>query len=210
MFTISRRVIINAETSELPKRIPAVFGAGDDEQVDDDDDGTQGLDSWASLILVLIYEYLQREKSPWKPYFDVLPSTFDTPMFWSEPELHELQASATRGKIGKAEAEDMFRTKLLPIFRSHANVFSFSGELNDEDFVALAHRMGSTIMAYAFDLEPDDDNDDEDEEGDGWVEDREERSMMGMVPMADILNADAEFNVSLVQTPYYAARVRGD
>ena len=45
-------------------------------------------------------------------------------------------------------------------------------------------------MAYAFDIEAED----ESEEEDGWVEDKESRTL-GMVPMADILNADAEFNV---------------
>lgn len=50
--------------------------------------------------------------------------------------------------------------------------------------------MGSTIMAFAFDLETDDEDDGED----GWVEDGEGKSLMGMVPMADVLNADAHSN----------------
>jgi hypothetical protein len=45
-------------------------------------------------------------------------------------------------------------------------------------------------MAYAFDLEAED----EDEGEDGWVEVKESKTL-GMVPMADMLNADAEFNV---------------
>ncbi len=45
-------------------------------------------------------------------------------------------------------------------------------------------------MAYAFDLEAED----EGEEEDGWVEDKEDKTL-GMVPMADMLNADAEYNV---------------
>jgi hypothetical protein len=49
-------------------------------------------------------------------------------------------------------------------------------------------------MAYAFDLENDDDEEQEGE--DEWVEDKDGKVLMGMVPMADILNADAEFNVS--------------
>ena len=56
--------------------------------------------------------------------------------------------------------------------------------------------MGSTIMAYAFDLENDEDKPDAEDEDDEWVEDREGRLTMGMVPMADILNADVVFNVS--------------
>lgn len=122
-----------------------------------------------------------------------MPEAFDTPMFWNDAELAELQASATRSKIGRESAEATFRTKLVPAVRTNPGVFPGSEGLNDEGLIALAHRMGSTIMAYAFDLE----NEHEEEENeDGWVEDREGKELMGMVPMADILNADAEFNAS--------------
>ncbi|KAM0421535.1 hypothetical protein ACHAPT_010709 [Fusarium lateritium] len=189
LFTIPRKGIINVETSELPKKLPDVFDL--DKPMNDDEHEAPRLDSWSSLILIMMYEYLQGEKSPWKPYFDVLPSTFDTPMFWSESELDQLQASHMRHKIGKADAENMFRKTLLPIIRNHSSVFGAENR-SDDDFIEIAHRMGSTIMAYAFDLE--NDEDEEENEADGWVEDRESKSMMGMVPMADILNADAEFN----------------
>jgi SET domain-containing protein 6 len=65
--------------------------------------------------------------------------------------------------------------------------------MSDEALLALAHRMGSTIMSYAFDL--DNENEQSEDEEDGWVEDREGTTPLGMVPMADILNANAEFNV---------------
>lgn len=145
----------------------------------------------------MVYEYLQGENSPWKPYLDVLPQEFDTLMFWSEQELHELQASAITFKIGKDEADNMFRAKVLPVIEEYPHVFYPPGSqtLSEAQLMMLAHRMGSTIMAYAFDLE--NDNDDADSENDdGWVEDRDGKIMMGMVPMADILNADAQFNVS--------------
>ncbi|KAF5690099.1 ribosomal n-lysine methyltransferase 4 [Fusarium circinatum] len=185
LFTIPRRGIINVETSELPKKIPDAF---DLDKPDDDD--APGLDSWSSLILIMIYEYLEGENSKWKPYFDVLPSSFDTPMFWSDNELEQLQASHMRHKIGKADAENMFQKTLLPIIRDNSEIFN-AGNKTDAELIEIAHRMGSTIMAYAFDLENDEE---EEEEADGWVEDRDGKSMMGMVPMADILNADAEFN----------------
>ncbi|KAG5997748.1 hypothetical protein E4U54_002319 [Claviceps lovelessii] len=191
LFTIPRRAIINAETSGLRDQVPALF----ESQGDQDDQ--QALDSWSSLILIMMYEYLLGDQSRWKPYMDILPDTFDTPMFWSDEELSQLQASATLNKIGKASAEDMFRTRLLPAIRSNAAVFRSSAEWSDADLIQLAHRMGSTIMAYAFDLESDDRQEQGDGDGDdpdGWIEDREGKSMMGMVAMADILNADAEFN----------------
>ncbi|KAL7954383.1 UV-endonuclease UvdE domain-containing protein [Trichoderma compactum] len=155
-------------------------------------DGKPQQDPWSSLILVMMFEYFKGDESKWKPYMDVLPTSFETPMFWSNAELNELQASATRTKIGKTDAEKMFHAKVLPVLRANNEIFPSSQSYNDEDLVKLAHRMGSTIMSYAFDFQNEDEEDEEDEEE--WVEDREPKSTMGMVPMADILNADAEYN----------------
>jgi N-lysine methyltransferase SETD6 len=207
LFTIPREAIINTLTSDLPKRIPGVFedsttGLEDaNNEADEDGDETDGPpDSWVSLILVMVYEYLQGEKSRWKPYLDVLPKEFNTLMFWSEKELDALQASSITSKIGKDEADNMFRAKILPVIEQHADVFYPEGceRLSEDQLMALAHRMGSTIMAYAFDLESDEEEPDM-ENDDEWVEDKEGKIRMGMVPMADILNADANFNVSWLQ-----------
>lgn len=195
LFRIPRRSIINVETSALRAQLPALFS---DEGIshgkaDDDDPSSSQLDSWSALILVLLYEHLLGAASAWRPYLDVLPEAFATPMFWTPAELAALQTSATVAKIGRESADNMFRGILLPAVRANAGVFRGSEGLSDDQLLALAHRMGSTIMAYAFDLENDEER--EDDEEDGWVEDRDGKAMMGMVPMADILNADAEFNV---------------
>ena len=191
LFTIPRKSIINSETSEIARRLPQVFDLSAVLE-DEGEDEEAGLDSWGCLILILIYEFLRGDASPWKPYLDVLPQSFDTPMFWSEDEVRELQASPLVGKIGKVEAEEMFRNKIIPVVRKHQDLFAGAESMAEEELVALAHRVGSSIMAYAFDLEAEGEDEEEEEE---WVEDREGRSLMGMVPMADILNADAEFNV---------------
>ncbi|KAI0157957.1 SET domain-containing protein [Hypoxylon sp. FL1284] len=200
LFTIPRAAIINTQTSDLPRRIPEVFettGLEDaDNEADEDGSETSGPpDNWSSLILIMIYEYLQGSNSRWRPYLDVLPDQFETLMWWSDQQLAELQASSIVSKIGKDEADDMFRAKVLPVIAEHADVFypEGSAKLSDDQLMTLAHRMGSTIMAYAFDLENDDEEADP-ENDDEWVEDKEGALMMGMVPMADILNADAEFN----------------
>lgn len=177
----------------------------DGEEAEDDDEDDKSQDSWTSLILVLIYEYLQGASSPWRPYLDVLPAIddFSTPMFWAADELAELQASPVADKVGKDEAEKMMRTKILPVIRANPSVFFPEGspELSDDELVQLAFRMGSVIMAYAFDLEKEDDekphDEDAEDEEDEWVEDREGKTMLGMVPMADILNADAAFNAHI-------------
>ncbi|KAJ9139389.1 Ribosomal lysine N-methyltransferase 4 [Pleurostoma richardsiae] len=199
LFTIPRKSVICSATSELPHRIPGVFevddnlaaGAADDEAPD----SSRQQDSWSSLILVLIYEQLLGPVSSWKPYLDVLPAHFTTPMFWTDTDVAGLQASPVVSQIGRDQADAMIRAKILPVIREHEDVFfpTEGGAPGDEEIIALANRMGSTIMAYAFDLERDEDEDDGEGE-EGWVEDREGQIMMGMVPMADILNADADFN----------------
>ncbi|ORY72104.1 SET domain-containing protein [Pseudomassariella vexata] len=201
LFTIPRDAIISTQSSDLPKKIPSIFeesttGLEDaDNEADEDGDASGAPDSWVSLILVMIYEYLQGDSSRWKPYFDILPESFDTLMFWSDKELQDLQASAITAKIGKDEADNMFRAKVLPVIEQHASIFYPPGSdrLSEDLLMVLAHRMGSTIMAYAFDMENDEEEPDEENE-DEWMEDKDGRLLMGMVPMADILNADAQFN----------------
>lgn len=183
LFSIPRTSVLSVENSALSTKLCETL---------------QGLDPWASLILVMIYEYLQGANSPWKSYFDVLPTEFNTLMFWSEDELAELQASAVRGKIGKEGADNLFKETVIPIIRKNEKVF-FPEEirrdyaLSDADLLVLAHRMGSTIMAYAFDIEPVESNKEVDEEG--YASEEEDEALpKGMVPLADMLNADADRN----------------
>ncbi|EAQ83002.1 hypothetical protein CHGG_10820 [Chaetomium globosum CBS 148.51] len=183
LFTIPRTAIICTATSGLKDKIPGIFDLESDDaghtDSDSDSESTRSSqDSWTLLILAMIYEHQQGDASRWKPYLDVLPPAFDTPMFWSPAELSQLQASALIAKVGKDEADRMIQAKIVSVL------------------LHLAHRMGSTIMAYAFDLEKDEDEEGEEEE-EGWVEDREGKTMLGMVPMADILNADAAFNAHI-------------
>jgi N-lysine methyltransferase SETD6 len=148
--------------------------------------------SWNSLIVVIIYEYLRKDISPWYCYFKVLPTTFDTLMFWNSAELAELQGSAVLDKIGRAEAEEGWKTNIIPFMKTHPALFPVE-EAADSIFVQLAHMAGSLIMAYAFDLGKRDDIEEEADE-DGFFEDDEEDPAKGMVPLADMLNADADKN----------------
>jgi SET domain-containing protein 6 len=149
----------------------------------------------------MLYEYLNGKASNWAAYFSVLPSEFDTLMYWTEDELAELQASAVVNKIGKESANEMFLEQLIPVIKEFASVF-FSDddrapqraeEMRDERNLTLMHRMGSLIMAYAFDVEPSILQKDVDEEGYA-SEDEDEALPKGMVPLADMLNADADRN----------------
>ncbi|KAG6300529.1 hypothetical protein E4U45_003840 [Claviceps purpurea] len=197
LFTIPRSAIITPDTSMIKQHLNRSTYESHGDQ-----DDQQALDSWSFLILTLMHEYFQGNDSLWKNYLDILPDAFDTPMFWTDQELAQLQGSATSGKIGKDTAEDMFRRRLIPIIRENRHAFKGSEDMSAEDLVQLAHRMGSTIMAYAFDLESDEqegggEGGEGDDDADSWVEDREGKTLMGMVPMADILNADAEFNTHI-------------
>jgi SET domain-containing protein 6 len=206
LFVIPRDIIINVQTSALAEKLPEIFEESvDDEDSDEGVEGVESLDSWGSLILVMLYEYLKGSASKWKPYLNILPHIFDTPLFWSEAELKELEGtSLTTEKIGKKESDEMLRSRILPIITKHADIFYPEGaeRLSEDDLLSLAHRMGSTIMAYAFDLE--NEGEQSDDEEDGWVEDQDGKTLMGMVPMADMLNANAEFNV---KPPMHLARI---
>lgn len=158
------------------------------------------LDPWNSLILAMIHEDGQEEKSRWWPYMDILPSNFDTLIHWTPAELKELQGSAVVNKIGKNEAEESFTQILLPIVQQHAALFGqhakeFSGPHAEAVLIGLAHRMATLIMAYGFDLEKEPPSEDEEDilEEDG-LSDNAYPLEKGMVPLADLFNADGDLN----------------
>ncbi|KAF2768489.1 SET domain-containing protein [Teratosphaeria nubilosa] len=179
LFTVPRSSILTVDNCELP---------GDVKKELDD--------PWLSLIVAMIYQHQLGGDSRWKAYFDVLPTEFDTPMFWSDEELEYLQGSAVKEKIGKTSADEAFSTKVIPLLGQHAKFFRLDG-MGNQHLLELCHRMGSTIMAYAFDLErPDLERSSSKDGEDGWEEDEGESEALpkGLVPLADMLNADADRN----------------
>lgn len=166
------------------------------------------LGPWLSLILVMIYEFLLGERSAWAPYFSVLPREFDTLMFWSDEELKELQGSAIVEKIGKQGADESILEMIAPIVQANPSLFppvdslaSYEGDEGTKALLNLAHMMGSLIMAYAFDIEKPEDEDDDGEGESGYMTDEEEQLPKGMVPLADLLNADAHRNNVSMRLP---------
>ena len=131
----------------------------------------------------------------------ILPEEFDTLMFWSAPELAELQGSFVVNKIGKDNANRSFVNYLLPLVKEHNSLFgkfaSVFDSLNAEEaLLEVAHRMATLVMAYAFDVK-------KDESDDGCGDDDDSSALRhfskAMVPLADIFNADGEMmNVSLI------------
>ena len=176
IFAITKLSILTTENSRLPAELQVQLN-----------------DPWLSLILAMTLEYQAGQDSRWQPYFDVLPATFDTLMYWTSDELKHLHGSTVVDKIGKQSADRVFTEQLLPAVRSHQSLFN-AASLSNEDLLSLFHRMGSTIMAYAFDLE----NASQPPRGeeDGWEEESDAGATLakGMVPLADMLNADADRN----------------
>lgn len=188
LFSIPRSAILAVQNSQLKSLL--------NQDVD-------ALGPWLSLMLVMLYEYLQGSQSQWASYFRVLPTRFDTLMFWSDAELRELQASAIVCKIGKQGAEESILESIVPIVRANPVLFppingipSFDGDAGIAALLELAHMMGSLIMAYSFDIEKaeDDDEDAENPDESYMTDDEEEQLSKGMVPLADLLNADADRN----------------
>ena len=125
--------------------------------------------------------------SKWAPYFKVLPEKLDSLVFWSPEELAELQASAVVNKIGKDQAEEVFRDSVSKIVPEGSTSEAF-------------HRVASIIMAYAFDIPEapvEDEKKDENAEEDELVDDEDEITNMAMIPLADMLNADVDNNARL-------------
>ncbi|BFZ57198.1 Ribosomal lysine N-methyltransferase 4 [Savitreella phatthalungensis] len=149
---------------------------------------------WMCLILVIMYEIGRGSMSPFSPYLDVLPRTFETPMFWNAGEILDLQASSLVQKIGRQDAEDAFARFIKPIAMRHPNVFSL-------ETITLAHyhRAGSLIQAYAFDLQSDESpstriDEDIGDDADGCDDYDDDLSLKTMVPLADMLNGHSQKN----------------
>ncbi|RDW83914.1 ribosomal lysine N-methyltransferase [Aspergillus mulundensis] len=186
LFTIPRDLVLSTHNSKLKDLL-----SQDLEQ----------LGPWLSLMLVMIFEYLQGDRSTWAPYFRVLPQSFDTLMFWSPAELEELRGSAVVEKIGRQGAEESILQYIVPVVRANPALFppigghaSYDGDVGAQALLNLAHMMGSLIMAYAFDVEKPENEDERDGEDGYLTDDEEEQSSKGMVPLADMLNADADRN----------------
>jgi N-lysine methyltransferase SETD6 len=119
-------------------------------------------------------------------------------MFWNDAELKALQASAVLEKIGKQQTEESWRETIIPVMLSHPELFPVAGQGNSEKastLTQLAHMAGSLIMGYAFDIDRDEERGErQDDSDDGFELDDEDEPFKGMVPFADMVNADADRN----------------
>ncbi|KAI8977011.1 hypothetical protein BDF20DRAFT_872393 [Mycotypha africana] len=194
LFSIPRSLLLSQLTTSL-------------KEVDGLLDDLNGLLGWTPLIISLMYE-MKKDDSFWKPYLDVLPQAFSTPMFWTEEELKELNGTDVIPKIGRSEAEETYRDVVVPFMEKYPALFN-----KDIHTLELFHICGSVIMAYSFidelqkvgksnskheDGENVEKNGDEKNEvgsdDDDDEDDDEEEGLITMVPMADMLNHKTGFN----------------
>ncbi|KAL3425609.1 Ribosomal lysine N-methyltransferase 4 [Phlyctema vagabunda] len=179
VFSIPRTAVLNVRNS-IADNQHGNSGAASDV--------LSSMSPWLALTAVMISEGTQTD-SEWGPYLAVLPRELNSLVFWDESELDSLQASAVVKKIGRKSAEDMFSTHISPLGLNGCNI-------------DLCHRVASIIMAYAFDI-PDsaeerqiNEKDDAAEDGEDLVSDNgdDEKTVLSMIPLADMLNADADRN----------------
>ncbi|TRM70198.1 hypothetical protein BD626DRAFT_476605 [Schizophyllum amplum] len=206
LFSIPRSLVLSTHTSPLP----SLFGADawKERQLDK---------GWGGLILCMMWEGAQADRQ-WKTYLDSLPTTFSTPMFWSENEIAELAGTAVVDKIGQQDAEEEYNTKILPAIQSRSDLFPLD-QLDTHFSLTAFHMNGSRVLSRSFNVEDDGSDADsdageeantstdamdvdvpeapaeepapanEDHSDDDDDSDDEEAAEVGMVPMADMLNA---------------------
>lgn len=186
LFTITKSDVLTVQNSTLQQIKPRLL---------------ERLDSWNSLVLVMIHEDGLAEQSKWWNYLQMLPTQFDTLIYWAPSELAELEGCAVLNKIKKDAADDSFRMSLLPVVQQQPELFGryaqeFGGSNASTVLLNLAHRMATLIMAYGFDIEPDFSSSEEEydeEEADGSSQLAYELNK-GMVPLADLCNAEGDLN----------------
>ncbi|WFD01917.1 Ribosomal lysine N-methyltransferase 4 [Malassezia obtusa] len=126
---------------------------------------------WCPLILMLMYEHWRAKQGAnpsWGPYFgmyianaDVMPSKFDTPMFWTQEEIQNLNGTDVVDKIGQADAERDYSECVLPYIQQYPRVFvGTEGDDAAESIqqyynLEIYHRMGSSILSRSFHVKRD-------------------------------------------------------
>ncbi|RDB25472.1 Ribosomal lysine N-methyltransferase 4 [Hypsizygus marmoreus] len=151
LFTIPRSLTLSTRTSPLPSK----FGmeSWKNKKMDE---------GWTGLILCMMWETANGPSSKWSEYLAILPSRFDTPMFWNDEELSELKGTSVVEKLGRAEAEQSYREKLLPVLQSRPDLFP-PEQIHSYYSLEIYHLMGSRILSRSFNVERWDSGEEEEE-----------------------------------------------
>jgi len=158
------------------------------------------LDSWSALIVRMM---AAQTSSEWKPYFDVLPTEFNTPMFWDAGEAEKLlRGSEVLAKIGRESADELYDQLASTVLKEPALAELPENARSRDAF----HRMGSLIMSYAFDVpaqhtKGDNSSNNDEEEEEEEDEESQEDEGKAMVPLADALNSHSRLQNAELTTP---------
>ncbi|KAK9455260.1 hypothetical protein V1511DRAFT_499916 [Dipodascopsis uninucleata] len=162
LFEIPRSLLLNVYNTGVIEKIPELNELG----------------PWLALIVAMMVE--NRKDSKWRTYYDVLPTQFTTPMFWSDKDLDELKGTTVIQNLGKEDAENDYIEKVVPIIKAHMDVFS-----KVDHSLEAFHRMGSLILSYSFDVEresfdnvsPDDETENIESENENDIEELNESDL---------------------------------
>ncbi|KAF8581597.1 SET domain-containing protein [Ramaria rubella] len=141
IFTLPRSLTLSTRTSLLPSK----FGEREWKKF-------QLHRGWVGLILCMLWEDAAGDDGKWSGYLCMLPDRFETPMFWDEDSLQELQGTTILDRIGKAEAEKDYHEKLLPAVNARPDLFPIT-DIASHYSLERYHIMGSRILSRSFHLE---------------------------------------------------------
>ncbi|CAN2387572.1 SET domain containing 4 [Pristimantis euphronides] len=71
-----------------------------------------------ALCTFLVLEKYVGDRSPWKPYLDVLPSDYDCPVYWEAETVNYLPDPVKQKAVEQRSAVHEFYTSALPFFKS--------------------------------------------------------------------------------------------
>lgn len=141
IFTLPRSLILSTQTSTLPSAFG--FEAWKKHKLHL---------GWVGLILCMMWEEAQGNQGKWITYLASLPTQFDTPIFWSDEELQELQGTAVVDKIGRDEAERDYHEKLAPAIKTRPDLFP-SDQTDAWYTLRRYHITGSRVLSRSFNVE---------------------------------------------------------
>ncbi|WRT63504.1 uncharacterized protein IL334_000409 [Kwoniella shivajii] len=148
---------------------------------------------WCRLIMVMMYETERGDQSRWSGYLSNMPEEFDTPMMWNDEERSELEGTDIEDRIGKEDAEEEYKSYLLPVIQAHPELFPPSSSSHT---LASFHLQGSRILSRSFTVPSSRFSDDisppKDDSSDFSDDEDEQDEVAVMIPFADMLNAAFE------------------
>ncbi|KAJ3982773.1 hypothetical protein F5890DRAFT_1527670 [Lentinula detonsa] len=141
LFTVPRSLILSIKTSSLPEKFgPKIWKECK-------------LDTgWSGLILCMMWEDAQTLDSKWYHYLAILPTAFNTPMFWNDQDLKDLEGTPVVEKLGKEDAERDYHDKVLLALQRRPDLFPPESIPNHYSLERY-HVMGSRILSRSFDIE---------------------------------------------------------